>query len=520
MIAQFQILKEGECFFVYKKRVSMMKNMTRIVALLLAVIMCGAIVACGKSGDETATTTAQNAEATTAATESGAVEDADTGATLDLPAELNYNGDTVSVLHWDSEKPEFGVEEITGALVDDAIYQRNTNIEERLGVQLQFTEQNGSVDYMAEFAQAVQNAFQSGAREYDIIPTYSRTAAILSTRGLYYNLNDIEDNYINLEQPWWPDCITDTVTIGDAIYFITGDCSTNVLHMMYTMWFNKDLITEYNLEYPVDLVRQNKWTLEKLFSMTADTFQDLNNNGQEDENDFFGFVGVNYGLDAFYTGSGLRLVELAGDDFLMISPDYSSEKAINLVDILGQRCIGNDWYIGSTMGKIFQDDRALFCQNRTYYAENYLLEVEFSYGLVPTPKYDETQEEYISVLANPITLYGIMADVDPSRLSEMTAVIECWGYEGYKLTTPALFETNMKLKYSETSDESEMFDIVHSTINLDLGRVFSQDLQFMSEIPSKAAEAGAAWASRLAQYKKPLENGLKKIITSFEKIQG
>jgi hypothetical protein len=290
--------------------------------------------------------------------------------------------------------------------------------------------------------------------------------------------------------------------------------------MMYTMWFNKDLITEYNLEYPVDLVRQNKWTLEKLFSMTADTFQDLNNNGQEDESDFFGFVGVNYGLDAFYTGSGLRLVELAGDNFMIISPDYSSEKAINLVDILGQRCTGNDWYIGSTMGQIFQAERALFCQNRTYYAENYLLEVEFSYGLVPTPKYDETQEEFISVLANPITLYGIMADVDPDRLSEMTAVIECWGYEGYRLTTPALFETNMKLKYSESSDESEMFDIVHSTINLDLGRVFSQDLQFMSEIPSKAAETGAAWASRLAQYKKPLESGLKKIITAFEKIQG
>ena len=498
-----------------------MKSMMRLVALLLAVLMCAGIVACGKSAEESVTTTAQGTEATTAATQATVeADDAITIPTLDLPEDLNYNGDVVSVLHWDSEKPEFSIEEITGSLVNDAIYQRNTNIEEKLGVKLQFTEQNGSVDYMAEFAQAVQNAFQSGAREYDIIPTYSRTAAILSTRGLYYNLNDIEDNYINLEKPWWPDCITDTVTIGNAIYFITGDCSTNVLHMMYTMWFNKDLIAEYNLEYPVDLVRQNKWTLDKLFEMTANTYQDLNNNGQEDENDFFGFVGVNYGLDAFYTGSGLRLVELAGDDFLMISPDYSSEKAINLVDILGQRCIGNDWYIGSTMGTIFQAERALFCQNRTYYAENYLLEVEFSYGLIPTPKYDEAQEEYISVLANPITLYGVMADVDPSRLSEMTAVIECWGYEGYKLTTPALFETNMKLKYSETSDESEMFDIVHSTINLDLGRVFSQDLQFMSEIPSKAAESGAAWASRLAQYKKPLENGLKKIITAFEKLQG
>jgi ABC-type glycerol-3-phosphate transport system substrate-binding protein len=498
-----------------------MKNMMRIVALLLAVIMCGAIVACGKSEDEIATTTAQSTGMDTTATqETQPVDDDPHAISLGLPEELFYNGDVVSVLHWDSEKPEFSIEEITGSLVNDAIYQRNTNIEERLGVNLQFTEQNGSVDYMADYVQAVQNAFQSGAREYDILPTYSRTAAILSTRGLYYNLNEIDDNYINLEQPWWPDCITDTVTIGNAVYFITGDCSTNVLHMMYTMWFNKDLITEYNLEYPVDLVRQNKWTLEKLFSMTADTFQDLNNNGQEDESDFFGFVGVNYGLDAFYTGSGLRLVELAGDNFMIISPDYSSEKAINLVDILGQRCTGNDWYIGSTMGQIFQAERALFCQNRTYYAENYLLEVEFSYGLVPTPKYDETQEEFISVLANPITLYGIMADVDPDRLSEMTAVIECWGYEGYRLTTPALFETNMKLKYSESSDESEMFDIVHSTINLDLGRVFSQDLQFMSEIPSKAAETGAAWASRLAQYKKPLESGLKKIITAFEKIQG
>ncbi|MBQ7322336.1 MAG: hypothetical protein IJW99_09580 [Clostridia bacterium] len=500
--------------------------MMRVIALFLAVLMCTAAIACGKSGNEGdvtnatgTTTTAAEGEVTTAPAvddnldENGYWKD-------DLPDDLNYQDDEVSVLHWDSEKPEFEIEEITGTLVNDAIYQRNTNVEERLGVKLKFTEQNGSVDYMAEFAQAVQNAYQSGAREYDIIPTYSRTAAILSTRGLYYNMNEIDDNYINLEQPWWPDCITDTVTIGDAIYFITGDCSTNVLHMMYTMWFNKDLISEYNLEYPVQLVRDNKWTLEKLFTMTSDTFQDLNNNGQEDENDFFGFVGVNYGLDAFYTGSGLRLVELAGDDFLMISPDYSSEKAVDLVDMLGTRCTGNDWYIGSEMGLIFQAERALFCQNRTYYAENYLLEVDFSYGLVPTPKFDDAQEQFISVLANPITLYGIMADVEENRLSEMTADIECWGSEGYRLTTPALFETNMKLKYSETSDEAEMFDIVHSTINLDLGRVFSQDLQFMSEIPSKAAEAGAAWASRLAQYKKPLENGLKKIITAFEKIQG
>ena len=290
--------------------------------------------------------------------------------------------------------------------------------------------------------------------------------------------------------------------------------------MMYTIWINKDLIKEYNLEDPYTLVRNKQWTLDKLFELTNNTYQDLNNNGQEDDNDFFGFVGVDYGMDAFYTGSGLRLVDLHDTDYLIISPDYSSEKTVDLVDKLGAACMGNDWSITSANTTIFQQERALFDQNRTYYAKRYLLEVDFSYGLVPTPMYDLEQENYISVLANPITLYGIMSDVEENRLSEMTAVIECWGSEGYRQTTPALFETNMKLKYAETSEESEMFDIIHDTINLDLGRVFSKDLQYMSEIPSKAAAAGAACASRLAQYKKPLENGLKKIVKAFEEIQG
>ena len=497
----------------------------RVMALMLAVLMLATVVACGGGSEDPAATTAAVAEgdATTAAT-TVATEDNNLDANGywkdDLPEDLNFNGDVVSVLNWKAEENEFEITEQTGILVDDAIYNRNMTIEERLGVDLTFTEIEGSNSYIADFAQYVQNAYQSGSRDYDIIPTYSRTAAVLSTRGLYYNLNAIDDNYINLEQPWWPDCITSTVTIGDAIYFITGDCSTNVLHMMYTIWINKDLIKEDNLEDPYTLVRNKQWTLDKLFELTNNTYQDLNNNGQEDDNDFFGFVGVDYGMDAFYTGSGLRLVDLHDTDYLIISPDYSSEKTVDLVDKLGAACMGNDWSITSANTTIFQQERALFDQNRTYYAKRYLLEVDFSYGLVPTPMYDLEQENYISVLANPITLYGIMADVEENRLSEMTAVIECWGSEGYRQTTPALFETNMKLKYAETSEESEMFDIIHDTINLDLGRVFSKDLQYMSEIPSKAAAAGAAWASRLAQYKKPLDNGLKKIVKAFEEIQG
>jgi len=513
-----------------------MKAFKRIMALMLAILMLATAVACGAKDDPNATTTA----ATTTAAQGYATSDGTTAATEvtyadpkddpnnydangywkdDLPDDLDYAGDEVSVLHWNSWGYDFVAEEITGNPISDSCYERNASIEDRLGVKLNFTECKGGAGEIDIFVQKVRTAHQAGAREFDIIPTYTRTAGVLASGGMLYNLNGIENGYINLEQPWWPDCITDTVTIGDEIYFITGDATISMLYMMYTVWFNKDLINQYQLDNPYDLVNNNTWTLEQLFRLTNEAYQDLNANNSEDSADFFGLVSTYYGLDAFYTGSDLRLVELHDTDYLIISPDYSSEKTITLVDMLGDRCSSTDWYIGTDDGVVFRDSRALFNLNRCNYAMGNLTGVNFSYGLVPVPKYDENQEDYVTVLGNPVSLFGIMSDIEADRLLEMTAVIECWASEGYRLTTPAVYEISMKTKYVEGEEEATMFDVMRNSIELDLGRVFSEDLQYMSEIPSKAANEDAAWTTRLAQYKRPLENGLKKIVSAFKSIQ-
>lgn len=499
-----------------------MKHLTRWLAVLLAVLMCVSIVACGKGNEDTTTTTTASQQADNT---SGGEDTPDNNLDAngywkdDLPDTLNYNNEEVSVLYWkDSERPEFEIEAQTGDLVNDAIFERNMAVEERLGVKLAWTGTDGDNGDRAAFVAFVENAYNAGD-SYDIIATYSRTSGMLAARGFLYNLDSIEGNYINLEQPWWPSTITESITIGNATYFLSGDISTNVLHFMYLIWYNKDLLANMQLPSPVQYVRDGTWTLAKLFEMTADTWQDLDNNGVESDSDFFGFVGVYYGLDAFYTGSDLRLVELSDTDMMVISSDFYSEKAVNLVDILGKQCTGSDWNMSNSHGKIFAEGRALFDQNRAYYAEGYLLDTDIHYGIVPTPKYDESQETYISVLGNPFTLYGIMNNVAESKLSRNTAVIECWASEGYRRTTPALFELNMQLKYSETSDESEMFGIVHDTINFDLGRIFSNDLSYMSEIPSKAAEAGASWVSRYKAFQNPLKNSIAGLVKKFEKIQ-
>ena len=84
---------------------------------------------------------------------------------------------------------------------------------------------------------------------------------------------------------------------------------------------------------------------------------------------------------------------------------------------------------------------------------------------------------------------------------------------------PALVENNMKIKYSEDDINAQMFDIIHDTIDFDLGRVFSNDLSYMSEMPSKVIEAGQSWATALKPYSKVLNTQIKKIVDKLSAIE-
>ena len=97
----------------------------------------------------------------------------------------------------------------------------------------------------------------------------------------------------------------------------------------------------------------------------------------------------------------------------------------------------------------------------------------------------------------------------------MTAVLECWASETYRLVTPEVFEVNMQLKYADTQYETDMFEIIRSSVVFDLGRIFANDMAYMSEIPSRCAVNGASWASTYGAYKKSLDTKLAQIVDSL-----
>lgn len=285
---------------------------------------------------------------------------------------------------------------------------------------------------------------------------------------------------------------------------------------MYVTFFTKSMITDYGLENPYDLVEQNKWTLEKMLSMTAGIYGDLNGNNQKDANDRFGFMTSTLHLDPFYFSCGLKTTELDESGQLVMSPDFCGEKNQAVVEMLANAVhISNDCFINSTSSGVpattaMAEDRVLFIADRARTAFTVLGKSNtLAYGVVPMAKYDEAQERYYTAVGFPYSLYCIPVDNDNPEMA--AAVMECLASESYRRVTPALFETTMKVKYAGDETASIMYDIIRESVSFDLGRLFYDSLAnvtvsyFRNTIKNNQTNLASLYASVSGQLDRLLE---------------
>jgi ABC-type glycerol-3-phosphate transport system substrate-binding protein len=289
---------------------------------------------------------------------------------------------------------------------------------------------------------------------------------------------------------------------------------------MYVMFYNKDMLKNYaELIEPSQHVDDGTWTMETMLAMTSGIYNDLNNNQKADKDDTFGFTSLNWHFDAIYYGCGMTMLEKDADPakLLKIADDWTSEKAITLSDTVGEWIKKGDAYLDSTnYANIFVNGSSLLVMARHHDIASIISKAGFKYGIVPMPKYDKEQEKHITCVGNPVSLYSIYTlSKDANRAA---AVLECWASEAYRTTTPAVFETTFKLRLSETSTESRMYDIIRSGVTFDLCRFFNRQLSSMGSEWYKCATTAGNWASKSEALMKSVPAKLQDIADSFNKI--
>ncbi len=95
------------------------------------------------------------------------------------------------------------------------------------------------------------------------------------------------------------------------------------------------------------------------------------------------------------------------------------------------------------------------------------------YGVVPIPKYMESQTTYHSQMHDGFRIACIPTTVQGERLDMMSAVLEALSSTSYNFVRPVYYETTLRTKLAQDPQSAEMMDLIINNIHIDPGFVYS-----------------------------------------------
>ena len=491
--------------------------MKRISALILAMLMCfSVLVACGgKTDDSAVTTTAAIDNANDDTTTAAVTEATEPEEQLEITVKPEYSGKTINILcrgNWDYD--EFWAQEITGEPLNDAKYTMAAMLNDLMGVTIQIDKDcgGGSSGGSGKGFTAVANSKLAGDHAYDMASIGTYDVSSLAYQGYLYDLNDMEN--IDLSKSWWDPKAQEQLEIDGHMFYTTGDAMTLDNNCTYCILFNKDMISEYNLESPYDLVHNNQWTQEKMIEMTKGIGADLDGNGKYDDQDRYGFL--------IWTDSAIGIMHAAGARFATIENGDTITYTLNTeknLDVLERwievRNDKNNMFIeGSGSTKGFEEGRVLF-YTRYIRSVHDLRELDLDFGILPYPKGDADQEEY----CNTLHAYGnaLMCIPDAADPEMSAAIMEALSYYGQKELLPAYYDITLVGKGIRDAESEEMLDIIFATRFFDVGTYY-QIGGLNSTINSQLITGNNTLASMLKASEKLIQKTLDKINDGFDAI--
>ena len=347
-----------------------------------------------------------------------------------------------------------------GEVLNDAAYQRNRNVEERFNVTISYQALEGSGSQPGD---ALKKSVMSGDHDYDlvIVHPFSGLTGLISD-GIVGDWNSLSN--IDLSKPYWNATFNKNLAIdkhlpcasSDFIYFNAG-----------CIYFNKGIQENLGIESPYIWVKEGSWTWEKLTENASAAYQDINGDGAKDAEDQFGYtIVMNHRMIPNTYSCGIMSTSFDSDGVPSFA-NIASEKMKSVVDMFYKLLYETTGVYTFKEGEneliIFKGGRSLFTE---YVTQNIavLRDLDFDYGMLPLPKYDEAQDDYVTLAQSNVMVYPSNA----ADLSFTGALIEALSCESYNLVMPALYETTFENKYLRDDDSYAMFNIIKSTLTYDI----------------------------------------------------
>ncbi len=467
-----------------------MKKYARIITLLLAVSLYTQLLACGDTvddGSESVTT-----ETTAPETEKPY---------LDNLGEYDFDGQDFTMLIRETKLQYINPGEETGDVVSDAIFQRNQKISERFNVNI-VTET--LPDDSNSWNTTLDGEVMSGSDTYDVVmPDYWWGC---ETRGLFLDLHDY-DEILEFDQPWWTAGWNDNAEIYGQLYSAVGSMSLDLFKNQNVIFFNKELVDSLNLGNIYEIVESGDWVLDRFNEFIALGSSDINGDGDLTlGDDQLGYACALQAGRAMLASAGMQIATRAEDGAWEYN--FMNERFVDRYGAIFDLINNNNSVVYDTtqsLENIFKGGRLLFL-GASIGSTDLLRDMEIDYGIIPMPKMDESQENYVTY--NYGTSYS--AILLTAGNPEMSAVmLEALNAESYKSVVNVYYDTALKDKYSRDEESRKMIDLINSNCFFDFTFVneTSTDhivMWFFDQIVNKQEGIMSLYEGRRAGYEQKL----------------
>ena len=480
--------------------------MKRFVSTLLLIAMLASMAACGDNstpgGD---TTTAAGGETTPAPETEPAYKYAD----------LDCGGDEFTILNveptWDMYT-YLDQESMTGEIIDDAVYNRNRFLEDKYKFKMNVVEVK-----IDELAGKIQTTVSAGDDTYDVAYARGNGIAGLVSSGLCKNLYDVPG--LQLNEPWWNQSVVEEASVdGDKLFFALNDFSLCAFDLVWSIFFNEDMMTKLGKDMPYDTVREGKWTIDAFNTMLK---WGTNLNGDDSfafdygKKSIYGFTSFYRICEAMIIGADNRLVtkDKNGTPQFSLENDRFYTTAEKLAKIFGTE---GDYIEANQNGikydKIFMASRALFYGGEVK-ASGVFREMQDSFGILPLPKYDENQENYVGWMNFDVPTMIIPASI--SKPEQVGTILDALSYLSYTDVLPAYYKVRVSQKSLRNDDSIEMLGIIRDSLYYDASITYGWTSDLMSSLRNAIIGGDSSVASIIAANKDKVTANIEKTMEAI-----
>ena len=445
-----------------------MKKNVKILSLLMCILLLISIAACGEQTGTEDTVPGSAAVAEDATTKEEETTDPASVPDEDLTA-FNFNK-TVSIFSMDEYSYEYIATEVNGEFINDAVYKRNSEVCEDLGVTFVYPTVSDNGGQHTNFTNVVSTAYKSGDGEnYQILSNLSYYAPSMITSGYLYNYAAIPNSHINTDKNYWNSAYVENGTINGKYYFTIGDMSIRLCQMLEVVYMNDRLADSYlksEEKNMYQLVYDHEFTFEKFRQLIS----------YADNGAATGVYGAalpcnSYSIDGLQAGFGLDLIEKSSDGAITINTN--TEHNVEIVEAMRELYYNNTCVLNSTdCVNAFSGEGALFMVTRLIAATT-LQDAGTDYSIYPLPLWNSEQADYISTVHDAYQIIAIISTVDDDTAEMISAVLEDMNYRSTDTVHTAVYQLTYQTRYSDTAEEAEMFEFIYSHINISTGTIYS-----------------------------------------------